>query len=46
LKKQCKLGGCEKCVENLIDNDLLSRLQQDSAIIYINAPDERKGGVE
>lgn len=41
FKKYCKLGGCPKCFENLVDNDILSRLHQNSAVVVIDAPDER-----
>lgn len=41
FKKFCKLGGCSRCFENFVDNDILSRLHQDSAVIMIDAPDER-----
>lgn len=46
LKKNCKSGGCERCFENFVDSDILSRLRQDSRIITIvDAPDYRaKGG--
>lgn len=41
FRKFCKLGGCPKCFENMLDNDILSRLNQDGAIIAIEAPDAR-----
>lgn len=41
FRKFCKLGGCPKCFENFVDNDILSRLRQDSTIVVIEAPDER-----
>ncbi len=41
FKKFCKLGGCPRCFENFVDNDVLSRLHEDSTVIMIDAPDER-----
>lgn len=41
FKKFCNLGGCPKCFENFVDNDVLSRLHEDSSIIMIDAPDNR-----
>lgn len=42
FKSQCKeKNGCPRCFENFIDSDVLSRLQQDSALITIHAPDIR-----
>ena len=41
FKRFCKLGGCSKCFENFVDNDILSRLRQDSSIVVIDADDER-----
>lgn len=40
--KQCKNGGCEKCFERYFDSDIVSRLQQDTTIIYIKAEDNRR----
>lgn len=40
----CPEHGCPKCFENFIDSDILSRLQQDSKIIVVEADDIRKGG--
>lgn len=42
FKSDCKEGGCSKCFENFIDNDILSRLRQDSTFVIITGPDERK----
>lgn len=39
---ECKDKGCPKCLENILNNDILSRLSQDSVFIKIKAPDERK----
>lgn len=41
FKKFCKQGGCPRCFENFVDNDILSRLHEDSSVIVIDAPDER-----
>lgn len=41
FKKFCKEGGCPKCFENFVDNDILSRLHQNSKVIMIEAPDYR-----
>ena len=41
LKRDCKVRGCKKCFENYLDNDILSRLRQDTEIITIIAPDYR-----
>lgn len=41
FKKYCKDGGCSKCFENFVDNDILSRLHQDATVVVIDAPDER-----
>lgn len=41
LKKHCSKGGCERCFENFVDNDILSRLRQDSRVITVEAPDYR-----
>lgn len=46
FKKFCKFGGCPKCFENFVDNDILSRLRQDSSIVVIEAPDERSNRKE
>lgn len=43
LKRDCKTRGCRKCFENYVDNDVLSRLRQDTEIITIIAPDYRTG---
>ena len=41
FKKYCKVGGCSRCFENFVDNDILSRLHQDSSVIIIDGPDNR-----
>lgn len=42
FSKNCKSGGCPKCIENYLDDDILSRLQQNSVIIDMkDAPDGR-----
>ena len=41
LKRNCAKKGCERCFENYVNNDVLSRLRQDTDIITINAPDYR-----
>lgn len=46
FKKFCKFGGCPKCFENFVDNDILSRLREDSSIVVIEAPDERSNKKE
>ncbi len=43
FRKNCKLNGCPKCFENLLDNDILSRLRQDSVFVVMDScPDFRK----
>lgn len=42
FKKNCPKGDCPNCFENFVDNDVLSRLLQDSTIISIKAPDNRR----
>lgn len=46
LARDCPNGkdGCEKCFERAFDNDVLSRLCEDTQIITINAPDHRAIG--
>lgn len=41
FKKFCPQHGCPKCFESILDNDALSRLHQNSAVIKIDAPDAR-----
>ena len=41
LKRSCKNKGCDKCFENFVNNDVLSRLRQDSEVVTIDAPDYR-----
>jgi DNA replication protein DnaC len=40
-RKNCKNNGCEKCIENYLGNDVISRLQEDTEIIEIIAKDYR-----
>ncbi len=42
FRKFCPDGGCPKCFESFFDNDILSRLYQDSAIIMVDGPDHRR----
>ena len=41
LSRDCPKKGCENCFERFVNNDVLSRLRQDSKIITIKAPDYR-----
>lgn len=42
FRRFCPDGGCPKCFESLVDNDILSRLCQNSAVIVIDGPDNRR----
>lgn len=42
LRKNCPENGCDKCFENYMDKDIISRLRQDSKIINVLAEDYRK----
>lgn len=42
FKKDCEQGGCPKCFENYFDKDILSRFHEDTSVIVIKAPDQRK----
>lgn len=42
FKKDCEQGGCPKCFENYFDKDILSRFHEDTSVIVIKAPDNRK----
>ena len=42
LRANCPEKGCEKCFENYMDKDIVSRLYQDSKIINITGNDYRK----
>lgn len=42
FKKDCKEGGCPKCFENYFDNDILSRLHEDTTIIVLKSDDNRR----
>lgn len=41
FKRFCPQHGCPKCFESILDNDALSRLHQNSAVIKVDAPDAR-----
>ena len=41
LRENCPKKGCEKCFENSMDGDVISRLRQDSKIINIFGTDYR-----
>lgn len=41
FRKACKENGCPKCFENYFDNDILSRLRQNTSIIVLKSNDER-----
>lgn len=41
LQKNCKKGNCERCFENLIDNDIVSRFKSNTAIVDIVGKDKR-----
>jgi DNA replication protein DnaC len=41
LSRDCPKKGCEMCFERFVNNDVLSRLRQNSKIISIKAPDYR-----
>ena len=41
LRENCSKNGCEKCFENSMDGDVISRLRQDSKIINIFGKDYR-----
>lgn len=43
LRRNCPDGGCDKCFENYMDGDVISRLRQDSKVINIVADDYRAG---
>lgn len=42
FKKDCEHKGCPKCFENYFDNDILSRLRENSTLIVLKCADERK----
>jgi DNA replication protein DnaC len=44
LNRNCPNHGCEQCFENFVNNDVISRLRQNSEIITIEAPDFRATG--
>lgn len=41
LSRNCPNGGCEKCFENYMDGDVISRLRQNSKVIDIVGKDYR-----
>lgn len=41
LMSKCKSGGCSQCFENYVNNDILSRLRQNTVIINVNGSDYR-----
>lgn len=43
LRRNCPKNGCDKCFENYMDGDVISRLRQDSKIINIIGEDFRAG---
>lgn len=43
LSRFCRKKGCDSCFERFVNNDVLSRLKQNSQIISIHAPDYRQG---
>lgn len=43
LRKDCKVGGCNRCFDNFFDNDVLSRLTQNTKIaVFKQACDFRR----
>ena len=43
FRKNCPANGCPKCFENYFDDDILSRLREDTTIVLIKGPDKRAG---
>lgn len=43
MMKDCPLGGCDGCFENLVGGDVLSRLQQDGRIVSIKGAKDWRG---
>lgn len=41
LSRDCPKKGCDSCFERFVNNDVLSRLRQNSQVITIKAPDYR-----
>jgi len=41
LKKDCPDGGCPRCFQNFMDNDILSRLRQNTVVVVVSADDIR-----
>ena len=42
FRKDCDQEGCPRCFENYFDKDVLSRFHEDTTVIQIKAPDERR----
>ena len=42
FRKDCDQDGCPRCFENYFDKDVLSRFHEDTTVIQIKAPDERR----
>ena len=40
--KDCSKGGCEKCLEAMLDNDTISRFCQNGIIMTVTGPDQRR----
>lgn len=43
FRKNCPDNGCPKCFENYFDDDILSRLREDTTIVLMKGPDKRAG---
>jgi DNA replication protein DnaC len=41
LRKDCKMGGCDDCIESILPNDVLSRFSK-ATILKLNGEDWRK----
>lgn len=46
LSRDCHKKGCDGCFERFVNNDVLSRLRQNTKIITIKAPDFRAGEIK
>lgn len=42
LKQNCPGGGCDKCLENFFDNDVISRITEDGIVMRFTGEDYRK----
>lgn len=40
--KDCPKGGCERCLESMLDNDTISRFCQNGIIMTVVGPDQRR----